>query len=157
MTAVAPCLVFTSGAEEAARHYVSLFKDSRVVSVQRSEGNDAFPKGAAMHVEFVLDGTRYTAFDGGEHFRFSEAFSIVATCETQQEIDALWERLLAGGGKESQCGWLSDRWGLSWQIIPSRLGQMLGDPKSGNSAKAMEAMLEMVKLDIAKLEAAYRS
>ncbi|HET7700310.1 MAG TPA: VOC family protein [Candidatus Limnocylindria bacterium] len=157
MTAVAPCLVFVQGAEEAARYYVSLFKDSRVVEVQRSEGNEAFPKGAAMHVEFELDGQRYTAFDGGEHFRFSEAFSIVASCQTQAEIDTLWEKLLADGGRESQCGWLVDRWGLSWQIIPESIGKMLTDAASGNTAKAMAAMLRMRKLDIATLEAAYRS
>jgi predicted 3-demethylubiquinone-9 3-methyltransferase (glyoxalase superfamily) len=153
---VRPCLTFKDRAEEAVNFYVSAFPNSRVVSMLRSDGTSPVPKGQLLHASFVLDGQEYTAFDGGSHFAFTEAFSLVATCNTQQELDAIWERLTEGG-EEGPCGWLVDKFGVSWQVVPAVLGQMLGDSKSGNPAKVVEAFLKMKKLDIATLEAAYRS
>ena len=152
-----PCLVFVNRAEEAVNFYVSLFDNSRVVSLVRSEGNEKMPEGTLMHATFELNGREYTAFDGGPSFSFSEGISLMVTVETQDEIDRLWAALTDGGGDEGPCGWLKDRFGLSWQIVPAALGQMLGDPEHGDSAKALEAMLKMKKLDIATLQQAYRS
>ncbi len=153
---VASCLTFTDRAEEAITFYVSLFPGARVLSIQRSESDGPIPKGKVMHAEFELDGQRYTAFDGGEHFRFSDAFSFVITCDTQSEIDRLWAALTANGGAEVQCGWLTDRFGVSWQVVPAVLGRLLSDASAGDPRRAAEAMMGMVKLDIAALEAAYR-
>jgi len=152
---VRPCLTFKERGEEAVNFYVSVFPNSRVLSVLRSDGNGPLPKGSLWHASFELDGQEYTAFDGGPTFVFSEAFSFVATCETQAELDEIWARL-TDGGEEGQCGWLKDRFGVSWQIVPAALGQMMSDSKSGNPAKMMEALLKMRKLDIATLERAYR-
>jgi predicted 3-demethylubiquinone-9 3-methyltransferase (glyoxalase superfamily) len=153
---VRPCLTFKDRAEEAVNFYVSLFPNSRVLSLLRSEGNGPLPEGSVLHASFQLDGQEYTAFDGGPSFTFTEGFSFVATCETQEEIDETWSRL-SEGGEEGPCGWLKDRFGVSWQVVPNALGQMMGDPASGNSAKVMEALLKMRKLDIAALKRAYRS
>lgn len=153
---VRPCLTFKEGAAEAVDFYVSLFPNSKVLSLLRSDGNGPLPQGSVLHASFLLDGQEYTAFDGGPSFTFTEAFSFVATCETQDEIDAVWTRL-TDGGEEGPCGWLKDRFGVSWQVVPSALGRMMGDPKSGNPAKVMEALLKMRKLDLAALEQAYRS
>jgi predicted 3-demethylubiquinone-9 3-methyltransferase (glyoxalase superfamily) len=153
---VRPCLTFKERAEEAVNFYVSVFPNSRVNSVLRSDGNGPLPKGSLWHASFELDGQEYTAFDGGPSFRFTEAFSFVVTCQTQDELDKLWARL-TDGGEEGPCGWLKDRFGLSWQVVPATLGKMMSDPKSGNPAKMMEALLKMRKLDIATLEQAYRS
>ena len=152
---VRPSLTFKSGTEEAVNFYVSLFPNSKVLSLLRAEANGPLPQGSVLHASFLLDGQEYTAFDGGQSFTFTEAFSFVATCETQQELDEVWARL-TDGGEEGPCGWLKDRFGVSWQVVPSVLGQMMGDAKSGNPAKVMEALLKMRKLDIAKLEHAYR-
>jgi predicted 3-demethylubiquinone-9 3-methyltransferase (glyoxalase superfamily) len=121
----------------------------------RSEGSEKMPKGTLMHAIFELNGREYTAFDGGPSFSFSDGISLMVTCESQEEIDRLWTSLTVDGGEEGPCGWLKDRFGLSWQIVPSALGQMLSDSKHGNTAKALEAMLQMKKLDIAALEQAY--
>jgi len=153
---VRPCLTFKERAEEAVNFYVSLFPNSKVLSLLRSQGG-AVPEGNVLHASFLLDGQEYTAFDGGPSFKFTEAFSFVATCETQKELDEIWVRLTADGGEEGPCGWLKDRFGVSWQVIPASLGTMMSDPKSGNPAKVMEALLKMRKLDIATLERAYRS
>jgi predicted 3-demethylubiquinone-9 3-methyltransferase (glyoxalase superfamily) len=153
---VRACLTFKERAEEAVNFYVSLFPNSKVLNVLRSDGNGPLPKGSAWHVAFQLDGQEYTAFDGGPSFTFTEAFSFVVTCETQDAIDAMWSRL-SEGGEEGPCGWLKDRFGLSWQVVPASLGRMMGDSKSGNPARMMEALLKMRKLDIAALEQAYRS
>ncbi|HKV31243.1 MAG TPA: VOC family protein [Candidatus Dormibacteraeota bacterium] len=153
---VRPCLTFKEGAERAVNFYVSLFANSKVLSLLRAEANGPIPEGSVLHASFQLDGQEYTAFDGGETFTFTEAFSFVATCETQQQLDEVWGRLTEGG-EEGPCGWLKDRFGVSWQVVPSALGQMMGDPKSGNPAKVMEALLKMRKLDIATLQKAYRS
>ena len=152
---VRPCLTFKDHAEDAINFYVSLFPNSKVLSVLRSDGNGPLPKGSLWHASFELDGQEYTAFDGGPSFSFTEAFSLVATCETQDELDEIWERL-SEGGEEGPCGWLKDRFGVSWQVVPAALGQMMSDSKSGNPAKMMEALLKMRKLDIATLEQAYR-
>lgn len=153
---VRPSLTFEKGTEEAVNFYVSLFPNSKVLSLLRSEGGSV-PEGNVLHASFVLDGQEYTAFDGGPSFKFTEAFSFVVTCETQDELDATWARLTADGGEEGPCGWLKDRFGVSWQVIPESLGTMMSDPKSGNPGKVMEALLKMHKLDIATLERAYRS
>jgi predicted 3-demethylubiquinone-9 3-methyltransferase (glyoxalase superfamily) len=153
---VRPCLTFEDRADAAINFYVSLFPNSKVVSVLRADANGPLPEGSVLHATFQLDGQEYTAFDGGPSFSFSEAFSFVATCETQEEIDEMWTRLSAGG-EEGPCGWLKDRFGVSWQVVPAALGRMMGDPKSGNPAKVMQALLKMRKLDIATLEQAYRS
>jgi len=153
---VRPCLTFKEGTEDAINFYVSLFPNSRVVDLLKSEGNGPLPDGSVLHATFQLDGQEYTAFDGGPSFTFTEGFSFVATCETQEELDKVWARL-TDGGEDGPCGWLKDRFGVSWQVVPSVLGQMMGGPKSGNPAKVMEALLKMRKLDIAALEQAYRS
>jgi predicted 3-demethylubiquinone-9 3-methyltransferase (glyoxalase superfamily) len=155
MQSVRPCLTFKEGTEDAVNFYVSLFPNSRVLSLLRSDGGPV-PKGSVLHASFLLDGQEYTAFDGGPSFSFTEAFSFVATCETQEEIDEVWARL-TDGGEEGPCGWLKDRFGVSWQVVPSALGQMMSDPKSGDPAKVMEALLKMRKLDLATLKQAYRS
>jgi predicted 3-demethylubiquinone-9 3-methyltransferase (glyoxalase superfamily) len=153
---VRPCLTFKEHAEEAVNFYVSVFPNSRVHSMLRSDGNGPLPKGSLWHASFELDGQGYTAFDGGPSFAFTEAFSFVATCESQAELDEIWTRL-SDGGEEGPCGWLKDRFGVSWQVVPVALGQWMSDPKSGSPAKMMEALLKMRKLDIATLERAYRS
>ena len=153
---VRPSLTFKERTEEAVNFYVSLFPNSKVVSLLRATAGGPLPEGSVLHASFVLDGQEYTAFDGGPSFSFTEAFSFVATCETQDEIDEVWARL-TDGGEEGPCGWLKDRWGVSWQVVPTALGQMMSDPKSGNPAKVMEALLKMRKLDLATLEQAYRS
>jgi predicted 3-demethylubiquinone-9 3-methyltransferase (glyoxalase superfamily) len=153
---VRPSLTFKEGTEDAVTFYVSLFPNSKVVSLLRATAGGPLPEGSVLHASFVLDGQEYTAFDGGPSFSFTEAFSFVATCETQEEIDEVWARL-TDGGEEGPCGWLKDRWGVSWQVVPTALGQMMSDPKSGNPARLMEALLKMRKLDLATLEQAYRS
>ncbi len=153
---VRPSLTFNDRTEEAINFYVSLFPNSKVLSLLRSDGMGPLPEGSVLHASFQLDGQEYTAFDGGPAFTFTEAFSFVATCETQEEIDEVWARLTEGG-EDGPCGWLKDRFGVSWQVVPAALGQMMGDPKSGNPAKVMEALLKMRKLDLATLKQAYRS
>jgi predicted 3-demethylubiquinone-9 3-methyltransferase (glyoxalase superfamily) len=152
---IVPCLTFSDRTEEAVNFYTSVFKDSRVVDIVRSDSDGPIPKGKVLHATFELDGQRYTAFDGGPSFRFSEAFSFVASCNTQDELEEVWTRL-SRGGKEGPCGWLTDRFGVSWQVIPESLGKMLAHPESGNSEAVMEALLKMGKLDIKTLEKAYK-
>ena len=156
-TAIKPCIVFNDRCEEAINLYVSVFPNSKVLSLIRSENDAPIAKGKVLNATFQLDGREYLAFDGGPTFNFSEGFSLMVTCETQEEVDHYWTKLIAGGGEEGPCGWLKDPFGLSWQIVPSVLGQMLSDSKSGNSEAALEAMLKMKKLDIAALERAYQS
>ena len=153
---VRPSLTFKSGTEEAVNFYVSLFPNSKVQSLLRSDGNGPLPAGSVLHASFLLDGQEYTAFDGGPSFSFTEAFSFLVTCETQDELDETWSRL-SERGEEGPCGWLKDRFGVSWQVVPAALGRMMSDPASGNPGKMMEALLKMRKLDIATLEQAYRS
>jgi predicted 3-demethylubiquinone-9 3-methyltransferase (glyoxalase superfamily) len=154
MQKVTPFLWFDGKAEEAAKFYVSLFKNAKLGEVRRyAEGSPA-PAGSAMSASFQIDGQDYIAFNGGPHFKFTPAVSLFVNCETQEEVDYFWEKLTAGGN-ESQCGWLKDKFGLSWQIVPAALGQMLGDKDPAKSKRVMEAMLQMRKIDIARLQQAY--
>jgi predicted 3-demethylubiquinone-9 3-methyltransferase (glyoxalase superfamily) len=148
-------LWFNQEAEEAANFYVSLFKDSKILSVSRYGEAGPGPKGSAMTVTFQLAGQKFTALNGGPVFKFNEAISLVVDCESQEEVDTLWSKLTANGGQESQCGWLKDRYGLSWQIIPARFMQLMQDKDPKRTQRVMQAMLTMKKFDIACLEAAY--
>jgi predicted 3-demethylubiquinone-9 3-methyltransferase (glyoxalase superfamily) len=147
-------LTFTDRAEEAVHRYVSVFKNSRIVSLVRSQTEGPIAKGKVLNATFELDGQRFMAMDGGPSFSFSQGTSLFVNCETQQEIDRLWEKLSEGGEKQP-CGWLKDEFGVSWQIVPTVLGGMMSDPKSGNSDKVMEALLQMSKIDIKRLQQAY--
>jgi predicted 3-demethylubiquinone-9 3-methyltransferase (glyoxalase superfamily) len=148
-------LWFDANAEEAATFYVSLFEDSKVSSVARYGDAGPGPKGSAMTVNFQLAGQEFVALNGGPHFKFTEAISLLVDCDSQQEVGALWSRLTAGGGAESQCGWLKDRFGLSWQIIPKALFELMGDEDPVKSGRVMQAMLQMKKIDIAALQRAH--
>jgi predicted 3-demethylubiquinone-9 3-methyltransferase (glyoxalase superfamily) len=146
-------LWFDSQAEEAARFYTSLFDDARIVTVSRYGEAGPGPAGSAMTVKFELAGQEFLALNGGPHFRFSEAISLLVNCESQDEVDALWAKLTEGG-EPSRCGWLKDRYGLSWQIIPTALPELLADPDPARARRAMQAMLGMQKIDIAELRRA---
>jgi len=152
----ATCLWFDKDAEDAVNYYVSILTNARIVSVNRYGKGAPLPEGHALVVHFEIGGQRFIALNGGPHFRLSEAVSISIECETQEEIDQLWEGLSAGGSK-SQCGWLKDKFGLSWQVVPRFLKDMMnsGEPKRAQAMFA--ALLQMQKLDIAKLRAAYDS
>jgi predicted 3-demethylubiquinone-9 3-methyltransferase (glyoxalase superfamily) len=154
MQKITPFLWFDDNAEEAMNFYVSLFKNSKVGTVTRYGDAGPGPKGTVMSASFQLDGQDFFALNGGPLFKFTEAISFFVNCETQQEVDDLWEKLSAGGQK-SRCGWLKDKYGLSWQVIPSVLGKMLGDKNAEKARRVMQAMLQMDKLDIAKLQQAY--
>ena len=158
MRKITPFLWFNDKAEEAANFYVSIFKNSKINGIARygEEGAEASgrPKGTVMTVEFQLDGQEFVALNGGPHFKFSEAISFVVNCKTQEEVDEFWEKLSAGGEK-SRCGWLKDKYGLSWQIVPTVLGEMMKDKDAAKSRRVMKAMLQMDKLDIKKLKQAY--
>ena len=157
MQKISPFLWFDDQAEEAASYYVSIFKNSAILGVSRYGEGAPHPAGTAMSVSFVLDGLEFTALNGGPQFTFTEAISLFVTAETQDEVDDLWEKLTSGGGEPSQCGWLKDKYGLSWQIVPPVLFELLGDPDPEKSGRVMQAMLGMGKLDIAGLRAAYDS
>jgi predicted 3-demethylubiquinone-9 3-methyltransferase (glyoxalase superfamily) len=154
MQKITPFLWFDGKAEEAMNFYTAIFANSKVVSVMRYGDAGPGPKGTVMSATFQLLGQEFIALNGGPHFEFSPAISFFVTCKTQQEVDELWEKLVAGG-KPNQCGWLTDRFGLSWQIVPAILGEMLQDADAEKSSRVMRAMLAMVKLDIAGLERAY--
>lgn len=160
MQKITPFLWFNDKAEEAAKYYVSLFKNSKIVTVTRygEDGAKASgrPQGTVMTVVFQLDGQEFTALNGGPTFTFSPAVSFLVNCETQEEVDRLWGRL-SEGGKPVQCGWLTDRYGLSWQIVPTILLKLLQDKDPRKSEKVMKAMLQMVKIDIQGLIRAYES
>ena len=151
---IIPNLWFDTEAEEAAEFYVSVFDDSQILHVSRYTEAGPREAGTVMVVEFELNGQRFAGINGGPQFRFDEAVSFQITCDTQEEIDRYWEALLAEGGEESRCGWLKDRFGLSWQVVPSGMEELLADPDPDRGRRAMEAMLEMVKLDIAELRRA---
>jgi predicted 3-demethylubiquinone-9 3-methyltransferase (glyoxalase superfamily) len=157
---ITPCLWFDDQGEEAARFYTSIFSNSRIVQVVRygEAGREVHKKtpGTAMTVAFELDGQPFTALNGGPQFNFSEAISFEVYCETQKEVDHYWERLSEGGDRNAQqCGWLKDKYGLSWQVVPTVLIDMISDPDPAKSGRVMEAMLKMKKLDIAELKRAY--
>ena len=149
MQKITTFLWFDGQTEEAMRFYVSLFKNSRIVSTTPG------PDGKVLTGTFELDGQRFMALNGGPQYKFTEAISLFVNCETQAEIDELWSKLTANGGAESMCGWLKDRYGVSWQIIPSVLGKLFGDKDRAKAGRAMQAMLQMKKLDIAKLQRAF--
>jgi len=155
---IIPFLWFDGQAEEAAKFYVSIFKNSKIGTITRYEEESAAvsgrPKGSVMTVAFQLDGQAFTALNGGPHFKFTEAISFVVNCKTQKEVDELWEKL-SDGGEEGQCGWLKDKYGLSWQIVPTVLLEMLNDEDAEKSKRVMQALLQMRKLDIKRLQQAY--
>jgi len=153
---VIPSLTFKDRAEEAIKLYTSVIKNSKIGNIVRSDESAPMPKGSVLHASFELDGREFTAMDGGPSFSFSEGFSMVATCETQEELDNVWRRLSADGGEEGRCGWLKDPFGVSWQVIPRALGEMMMHPEAGNPGKLMEALLKMDKIDIATLKQAYK-
>jgi len=154
MPDIQPCLWFDTEAEDAARFYCSIFPNSKITRISHYTDVGPRPKGMVLNVEFVLDGKPFMALNGGPEFKFTEAISISVECDTQEEIDRYWSALQAGGGKEIECGWLKDRFGLSWQIVPPILAELLADPDPARAGRAMQAMLGMTKLDIAGLEAA---
>ena len=154
MSKISPCLWFDGNAEEAAKFYVSLLPDSRIENVQRSPaGTPSGPEGSVLLVEFTLGGQRFVALNGGPQFRFNEAISFSIDCADQAEVDRLWAGLSADESAE-QCGWVKDRFGLSWQIIPRALPKLLGDPDPARARRVMEALLTMKKIDVAALERA---
>jgi predicted 3-demethylubiquinone-9 3-methyltransferase (glyoxalase superfamily) len=154
MPKIHPFLWFDTQAEEAMNLYVSVFPNSKVLNVTRYGPVGPGPEGSVMTADFELDGFRVTALNGGAHFKFSEAVSFVVDCKDQAEVDYYWDRLLEGG-QPSQCGWLKDRFGFSWQIVPAALFETLGGPDPEGRKRATAAMMQMVKLDVAKLKAAY--
>ncbi len=151
---ITPFLWFNDNAEEAMNYYVSIFKNSKVLSINRYSEAGPGPSGSVMTATFELDGQQFTALNGGPEFGFTEAISFFVNCETQQEVDELWDKLCAGG-EASMCGWLKDKYGLSWQIIPKALGELLGDKDPEKAGRVMKAMLQMQKIDVKKLKEAY--
>lgn len=157
MDKISPCLWFDGQAEDAARFYTSLFPNSRIDSVDRSPGETpSGPAGMVLTVNFTLDGRSFIALNGGPEFVFNEAISLSIHCEDQAEVDRYWTALTADGGEESVCGWLKDRYGVSWQVVPRRLPELLNSPDREAASRALEAMLKMVKIDVAELERAAR-
>jgi predicted 3-demethylubiquinone-9 3-methyltransferase (glyoxalase superfamily) len=155
MNRIDPCLWFDSLAEEAARFYVSVFKNSRIIQTTHYPQDLYRPKGTVLTVRFILDGQEFLALNGGPHFAFTPAVSFVVNCATQAEVDTYWDKLLVGG-KEVECGWLTDQFGLSWQIVPDILPTLLSSPDVGATQRVFAAMLKMKKLDIALLEQAFK-
>ena len=158
--AITPCLWFDSQAEDAARFYTAIVKNSKIGRITRysEAGKEIHGKapGTVLTVAFELDGQSFTALNGGPHFKFNEAISFQVNCETQEEVDYYWERLSEGGDKKAQqCGWLKDKYGASWQVVPRVLIEMMSDPDAEKSGRAMKAMLQMKKIDIAELKRAY--
>jgi predicted 3-demethylubiquinone-9 3-methyltransferase (glyoxalase superfamily) len=154
MQKITPFLWFDDQAEEAMNFYVSIFKNSKVLSVARYGDAGPGPKGTAMTARFQLEGQEFIALNGGPQFKFTEAISFLVNCETQEEVDYFWEKL-SKGGERSRCGWLKDKFGLSWQIVPTVLGEMLQDKNAEKSQSVMKAMLQMDKIDIQGLKRAY--
>lgn len=158
MQKITPFLWFDGQAEEAAKFYTSIFRNSKIGRILRYDeeaSKSGRPPGAVLTIEFEIEGQRFVALNGGPQFKFNESVSFVVNCETQEEVDYHWEKLTANGGEESQCGWLKDKFGVSWQITPTVLIDMLHDQDSAKAERVMKAMLQMQKIDIAKLKAAY--
>ncbi|MGH7527982.1 MAG: VOC family protein [Gemmatimonadales bacterium] len=157
---ISPCLWFADQAEEAARFYTGIFKNSRIGKISRygEAGREVHqrPPGSVMLVEFELEGQRFSALNGGPVFQFNEAISLMIDCKDQRELDYYWEKLSAGGDPNAQqCGWLKDKYGLSWQVVPAALNDLMADPDPGKSGRTMQALLQMKKIDIAALERAH--
>jgi len=160
MQKITPFLWYDDKAEEAANFYASIFKNSKILSITRYGDAAAEaagrPKGSVMVVAFELEGQKFVGLNGGPHFKFTEAVSFVVNCETQEEVDYFWEKLTADGGKESQCGWLKDKYGLSWQVVPTIAIEMMQDKDAEKSQRVMNAILQMKKLDIETMRRAYK-
>ncbi|HEY7000755.1 MAG TPA: VOC family protein [Candidatus Udaeobacter sp.] len=159
MQKITPFLWFDNQAEEAVKFYTSVFKNSKVGRILRydeaSSKAAGGPVGSVLTIEFEIEGQKFTALNGGPQFKFTESVSFVVNCKTQEEVDYFWEKLIAGGGRESACGWLKDKFGLSWQVTPTVLIDMLNDKDAKKAGRVMKAMMEMDKIDIKKLEEAY--
>ncbi|WP_144629448.1 VOC family protein [Arthrobacter woluwensis] len=156
MSSITNCLWFDGQAEEAAEFYVSVFPESSVTAVSRYGEGAPFPAGTALTVEFQLNGTPYQGLNGGPHYTFNEAISFSISCADQAEVDYYWDKLTADGGSEGQCGWLKDKFGVSWQVVPEALGSIMSRDDAAGVGRAMQAFMGMQKFDIAALEAAYR-
>jgi predicted 3-demethylubiquinone-9 3-methyltransferase (glyoxalase superfamily) len=162
MQKITPFLWFDGKAEEAAKFYTSIFKNSKIGRILRYDEETAKvsqsgrPVGSVLTIEFEIEGQKFVALNGGPQFKFNESISFVVNCETQKEVDYFWEKLTADGGEESQCGWLRDKFGVSWQVTPTTLIDMLHDKDAKKSERVMKAMLQMQKIDLEKLKAAYR-
>ena len=154
MQSITPCLWFDHQAEEAARFYTSIFKNSRIGKISRYGEGAPMPKGTVLTVSFRLDGQEFLALNGGPLFKFTEAISLIAYCKTQKDVDRMWEKL-SEGGEQVQCGWLKDKYGLSWQVVPTVLARMMSDPDRGRADRVMQAVMRMKKLDIKQLKKAY--
>ena len=154
MQKITTFLWFDNQAEEAANFYVSIFKNSRIGKISRYGDAGPGPKGAAMLVTFQIEGQEFIALNGGPQFKFTPAISLLVNCETQQEVDQLWDRL-SEGGQKSRCGWLQDKYGLSWQVVPTELSKLMNDPDPQKAGRVMQAMLQMDKIDIAGLKEAH--
>ncbi|MDB5165513.1 MAG: hypothetical protein JWM00_403 [Candidatus Saccharibacteria bacterium] len=149
MSQVTTFLTFKDHGKEAVDFYCSLFKNSKINQVMTMPGSDQL-----LHASFELNGTEFAAMDGGDHFKFEDGMSLFVSCTDQAEVDYYWDNLTADGGAPGQCGWLKDKYGVSWQIIPTRLGELMGDPDQEKASRVMQAMLKMTKINVAKLEAA---
>ena len=157
MQNITPCLWFDGNAEEAARFYTSTFPNSRVDKVVKAAAvTPSNQKGEVITVEFTVDGSKFVGLNGGPDFKFNEAISFVIDCKDQAEVDRYWDALIKGGGEHSVCGWLKDRFGVSWQVVPRRLNEMMESDDRAAAERATKAMLEMTKIDVAKLEEAYK-
>jgi len=154
MSKIAPCLWFDGQAEQAASFYVSLFPDAAILTVSRYGTGAPFPSGTALVVEFTLDGQRYQAINGGPMYQFTPAISLSIACKDAAEVDHFWSALTSDGGAEGRCGWLTDRFGVSWQVVPDGLGALLTDPDPDRRARATQAMMGMKKLELAAMRAA---
>jgi predicted 3-demethylubiquinone-9 3-methyltransferase (glyoxalase superfamily) len=158
MQKLTPFLWFDNQAEDAAKFYTSVFKNSKIGKILRYDEASAKaagrPVGSVLTIEFEIEGQKFTALNGGPQFKFNESVSFVVNCKTQEEVDYFWEKLTAGGGQESECGWLKDKFGLSWQVNPVFLGDMLADPDAGKANRVMKAIMDMGKIDIAALNKA---
>ena len=156
MQKITPCLWFDNNAEEAVSHYLSIFKNSKIEKIMRCGDAGPGPKGSVLTIAFQLEGQEFIALNGGPVFKFTEAVSFSVDCKSQQEVDDLWEKL-SEGGQRGQCAWLKDKFGLSWQIVPSALVEMLQDKDAAKSKRVMQAMLQMTKIDIEQLRRAYEN
>lgn len=155
MSDITPCLWFDNEAEDAARHYVSIFPDSKIIDVSRYGEGGPFPSGTVIVVEFELQGRPFQALNGGPRFDFTEAVSFVVELPSQEEVDRVWDALLADGGSPSMCGWLKDKFGVSWQVLPVQLKTLISDPDPARAQRVMVAMLSMQKISVPDLQAAY--
>lgn len=154
MNKITPCLWFDKEAEQAVNFYLSVFRDGKVGEVLRYGEGAPMPAGTVLTMTFEAGGVSFIALNGGPHFQFNEAISLSIDCKSQAEVDYYWDRLTADGGKPGQCGWLKDKYGISWQVVPARMIELLKDRDAGRARRAMQAMMQMTKIDIAKAEAA---